>query len=144
MGASSTSELSACRKDRANLADAEGPGELSVSCQHKKPCRKKQTNKTTKGQQQQQKVTKWFHKAWDASSETQGQIVGARENLNRWKNKAQKKSKERPEKPLGTMSYQTSSKRSLQFWLLIGARKTQVFRHQSEAGTAATVLELVW
>ena len=50
-----------------------------------------------------------------------------------------KKSKERREKPLGTMSYQTSSKRSPPFWLLIGARKTQVFWHQSEARTAATV-----
>ena len=38
-----------------------------------------------------------------------------------------KKSKERREEPLGTMSYQTSSKRSPPFWLLIGARKTQVF-----------------
>ena len=37
---------------------------------------------------------------------------------------AQKKSKERPEEPLGTMSYQTSSKQSPPFWLLIGARKT--------------------
>ena len=37
------------------------------------------------------------------------------------------------------MSYQTSSKRSRPFWLLIGARKTQVFWHQSEARTAATV-----
>ena len=35
------------------------------------------------------------------------------------------KSKERREEPLGTMSYQTSSKRSPPFWLLIGARKTQ-------------------
>ena len=34
--------------------------------------------------------------------ETQGQIVGARESLNRRKNMAQKKSKERPEEPLGT------------------------------------------
>ena len=33
-----------------------------------------------------------------------------------------KKSKERREEPLGTMSYQTSSKRSPPFWLLIGAR----------------------
>ena len=48
-------------------------------------------------------------------------------------------SKERLEEPLGTMSYQTSSKRSPPFWLLIGARKTQVFWHQSEARTAATV-----
>ena len=47
-----------------------------------------------------------------ASSETQGQIVGARESLNRRENMAQGKSKERWEEPLGTMSYQTSSKRS--------------------------------
>ena len=69
------------------------------------------------------------------SSETQGQIVEARESRNRRKNMAQKKSKERPEEPLGTMSYQTSSKRSPPLWLLIGARKTQVSWHQSEART---------
>ena len=74
-----------------------------------------------------------------SSSETQGQIVGTRESLNRRENMAQKKSKEQPEVPLGTMSYQTSSKRSPPFWLLIGVRKTQVFWHQSEAKTAATV-----
>ena len=34
-----------------------------------------------------------------------------------------KKSKEQREEPLGTMSYQTSFKRSPPFWLLIGARK---------------------
>ena len=50
-----------------------------------------------------------------------------------------KKSKERREEPLGTMSYQTSSKRSPPFWLLIGARKLVFFWHQSEARTAATV-----
>ena len=50
-----------------------------------------------------------------------------------------KKSKEWQEEPLGTMSYQTSSKWLPPFWLLIGARKTQVFWHQSEARTAATV-----
>ena len=49
-----------------------------------------------------------------------------------------KKSKERREEPLGTISYQTSSKRSPQFWLLIGAKKTQVFWHQSEARTTVT------
>ena len=38
-----------------------------------------------------------------------------------------KKSKERREEPLGTMSYQTSSKRSPPFWLLIGARKLLCF-----------------
>ena len=57
------------------------------------------------------------------SSETQGQIVGARESLNGRENMAQEKSKERWEEPLGTMSYQTSSKRSPPFCLLIGARK---------------------
>ena len=35
-----------------------------------------------------------------------------------------KKSKERREEPLETMSYETSSKQSPPFWLLIGARKT--------------------
>ena len=44
-----------------------------------------------------------------------------------------KKSKERREEPLGTMSYQTSSKRSSPFWLLIGARKLLCFSAQSEA-----------
>ena len=37
------------------------------------------------------------------------------------------------------MSYQTSSKRSPPFWLLIGARKLVFFWHQSETRTAATV-----
>ena len=50
-----------------------------------------------------------------------------------------KKSRERQEEPLGTMSYQTSSKRSPPFWLLISARKLVFFWHQSEARTAATV-----
>ena len=50
-----------------------------------------------------------------------------------------KKSKERREESPGTMSYQTSSKRSPLFWLLIGARKLVFFWHQSEARTAATV-----
>ena len=54
-----------------------------------------------------------------------------------------KESKERREEPLGTMSYQTSSKRSPPFWLLIGARKTQVFCHQSEARNAHWVLFLL-
>ena len=50
-----------------------------------------------------------------------------------------KKSKERREKPLGTMSYQTSSKRSPPFCILIGQKNTKVFWHQSEGRTAATV-----
>ena len=74
------------------------------------------------------------------SSETQGQIKGARESLNGRKNiYGTKKSKEQREEPLGTMSYQTSSKRSPLFWLLIGARKLMFFWHQSEARMAATV-----
>ena len=51
----------------------------------------------------------------------------------------EKLSKERREEPLGTMSYQISSKRSPPFWLLIGARKLVFFWHQSEARAAATV-----
>ena len=80
------------------------------------------------------------HTNHGSSSETQGQIVGTRESLNGRKNiHGTKKSKERREEPLGTMSYQTSSKRSPLFWLLIGARKTQVFWHVSEARPAATI-----
>ena len=55
------------------------------------------------------------------SSETQGQIKGASESLNGWKNiYGTKKSKERREEPLGTMSYQTSSngRRRSGFWLV--------------------------
>ena len=50
-----------------------------------------------------------------------------------------KKRKERREEPLGTMSYQTSSKLSSSFWLLIGARKLLCFSALSEGRTAATV-----
>ena len=50
--------------------------------------------------------------------------------------------KSKREEPLGTMSYQTSSKRSPPSCLLIGARKTQIFWHQSEVRTAATVWNL--
>ena len=50
-----------------------------------------------------------------------------------------KKSKERREEPVGTMSYQTSSKRSPPFCLLIGQKNTNVFWHQSETRTMVTV-----
>ena len=50
-----------------------------------------------------------------------------------------KKSKERREEPPGTLSYQTSSKRSPPFRLLIGARKRLCFSDQSEARTVPTV-----
>ena len=66
--------------------------------------------------------------------------MGARESLNGRKNMARRKVKnERREEPLGTMSYQSSSKRSPPFWLLIGAGKRLCFSAQSEARTAATV-----
>ena len=46
------------------------------------------------------------------------------EGKSKWAEKyGTKKSKEQREEPLGTMSYQTSFKRSPPFWLLIGARK---------------------
>ena len=50
-----------------------------------------------------------------------------------------KKSIERQEEPLGTMSYQTSSKRSPPFWVLSWQKNTKVFWHQSAARTAVTV-----
>ena len=65
--------------------------------------------------------------------------MGARESLNGRENMARRKKKERREEPLGTMSYQTSSKRSPPFCLLIGQKNTKVFWHQSEARTTATV-----
>ena len=77
---------------------------------------------------------------WYTSSQTQGQIVGARESLNGQKNKARRKVKNGQKSPRGQcLTRPVSSKRSPPFWLLIGARKTQVFWHQSEARTAATV-----
>ena len=63
-----------------------------------------------------------------SSSETQGQLVGARESRNR-----RKKSKVRNEEPLGTQSYRTSSKQSESFWLLIGATKPLFLCAQSES-----------
>ena len=67
-----------------------------------------------------------------------GADSGGEGKSKRAENKA-RKVKNGEKEPRGTMSYQTSSKRSSPFWLLIGARKTQVFWHQSEARTAATV-----
>ena len=65
--------------------------------------------------------------------------MGARESLDGRENMARREKKERREEPLGTMSYQTSSKRSPPFCLLIGQKNTKVFWHQSEARTTATV-----
>ena len=69
-----------------------------------------------------------------------GADSGGEEKSKRAEKYGTKKSKERREEPLGTMSYQTSSKRSPPSWLLIGARKLLCFSAQSEAKTAATVL----
>ena len=55
-----------------------------------------------------------------------------------------KKSKERREKPLGTMSYQTSSKRSPPFWLLIGRKKHKSFLAPIRSQDGGDRLELVW
>ena len=84
-----------------------------------------------------------FHNGWiyirlSAILGDLGADSGARESLNGGKKMAWR-SKERQEEPLGTMSYQTSSKRSPPFWLLIGARKLLCFSAQSEGRTAATV-----
>ena len=70
-----------------------------------------------------------------SSSKTQGQIVVGEGKSERAEKNCAKKSKELREEPLGTMSYQTSSKRSSPFWLLIGARKLLCFSAQSEASS---------
>ena len=67
-----------------------------------------------------------------ANSRGEGKSKRARKN-------GTKKSKDQRKEPLGTMSYQTSTKRSPPFWLLIGARKLLCFSAQSEARTVATV-----
>ena len=67
----------------------------------------------------------YFHIPGDPGAES-----GNEEKSKRAEKYGTKKSKERRQEPLGTISYQTSSKQSPPFWLLIGARKTQVFWHQ--------------
>ena len=76
-----------------------------------------------------------YHSNVNPSSETQGQIVRARESLNGRENMARRKVKNGEKSPLGRMSYQTSSKRSSPFWLLIGDRKLLCFSAQSEASS---------
>ena len=51
---------------------------------------------------------RYFHTRSISSSETQGQLVGARESRNGRKKISAKKSKVRNEEPLGTQSYRTS------------------------------------
>ena len=87
-----------------------------------------------------------FHKCKRTSFHASFTILGdpgadsGGEGKSKWAEKyGTKKRKERREEPLGTMSYQTSSKRSPPFCLLIGQKNTKVFWHQSEVRTAATV-----
>ena len=74
----------------------------------------------------------------------QGADSGGEEKSKQAEKYCTKNSKERWEEPLGTMSYQTSSKWSLPFWLLIGARKTQVFLTPIRSQNGGDHLELVW
>ena len=67
-----------------------------------------------------------------------------KDETSNWKSKragkyGTKKRKERQEEPLGTMSYQTSSKLSRSFWRLIGARKLLCFSAQSEGIVPPTI-----
>ena len=76
------------------------------------------------------------HEGQVPSSETQGQIAEARGSLNRQKKTATKKSIVGREEPLGTRSYQTSSKQYRSFSILIGARNSLCFSAQSEVSRA--------
>ena len=67
-----------------------------------------------------------------ASSETQGQIVWARECHNRWKNMARRKVKNGETSPGDNILRDHNSKWLPPFWLLIGARKRLCFSAQSE------------
>ena len=73
-----------------------------------------------------------------SSSETQGQIVGARESLNGRENMARRKVK-KAKRASGDNVLPDQFQTVAPFWLLIGQKNTKVFWHQSEARTAATV-----
>ena len=62
-----------------------------------------------------------------------GADSGGEEKSKRAEKYGMKNSKERRKEPLGTMSYQTSSKRPPPFWLLIGARKLLCFSAHQKA-----------
>ena len=64
-----------------------------------------------------------------------GADIGGKGKSKRAEKYGTKKREERREEPLGTMSYQTSSKRSPPFLLLIGQKNTKLFWHQSEVRT---------
>ena len=84
-------------------------------------------------------LTTRLHYHTDRIHEDPGADSGGEGKSKRAEKYGTKKSKERQEEPLGTMSYQTSSKRLPPFWLLIGARKRLCFSAQAEGRTAATV-----
>ena len=73
------------------------------------------------------------------SSETQGQIVRARESLNGMKNMARRKVKNGEKSPWGQCLIRPvpNGRRRSGFWL--GGKNTKVFWHQSGARMAATV-----
>ena len=83
-------------------------------------------------------LSRWSPSSWPILGDPGADSGGEGKSKRAWKY-GTKKSKERREEPLGTMSYQTSSKRSPPFWLLIGQKNTKVFWHQSEVRTGATV-----
>ena len=73
-----------------------------------------------------------------SSSETQGQIVGARESLNIWKNMPQRKVKNARRAPGDNVlpdQFQTVAAVLPSDW----AENTKLFWHQSEVRTAATI-----
>ena len=75
----------------------------------------------------------------DLSSETQGQIVGARESLNGWKNIARRKVKNGEKSPWGqclTRPVLNGRRRSV--------KKTQVFLAPIRSQNGGDRLELVW
>ena len=67
-------------------------------------------------------ITRYMSILGDPGADSRGEGKSKREGKY-----GTKKSKERREEPLGTMSYQTSSKQSPPFWLLIGATKLLCF-----------------
>ena len=66
---------------------------------------------------------------------------GGGESLNGRKNMVRREVKRRA---LGTMSYQTSYKRSPPFWLLIGQEKHKSFLAPISSHNGCDRLELVW
>ena len=84
-----------------------------------------------------------------SSSETQGQIAEARESENGRKKMATKKNIVGREEPLGTSSYETSSKQQRSFSILIGARNSLCFSAQSEVSRpwsrlVSSYTEITW